>query len=389
MDKIRHLGYVSLLFILACHSCTDKRKNSIDADYSCMDTIRYDYRDDRNVVPRDSVFGRISFVPLETRDDNLIGMVDQVLFGDSTIIIVDRYIANGVFLFDFNGRYVGRMSMQGNGRNEYRRLAYVSKRPDGLFAILDDVSNLIMLFDERGNHMRTGVSDLYASAMEFIGQDMMAFNIYARYPDFEKPYYGASFVVKNQDMDVEYLFAYPGFDNHFNYSRYYNLYSYADKVYCNVNFEDYIYEMDRDGVKAKYRILFGPENVSRHPFKTQEDYLALKKQYPYFEGEFVELDDYTYIMFRGNNGRELIYRHSDKDTYALSSGFNNPLIAFFRRPMARFGQNTLVCALPVSEALLCKGVLTATSPQNEEINRFFSSVTADSNPILFFFDIVL
>jgi len=39
--------------------------------------------------------------------------------------------------------------------------------------------------------------------------------------------------------------------------------------------------------------------------------------------------------------------------------------------------------------LLCKGVLTATSPQNEEINRFFSSVTADSNPILFFFDIVL
>ena len=380
--------FFAIVFFVAIISCNEKRIIPNQADFSDVDSIIYDYSDKENIIPRDSVFGKISFIALETVDDNLIGMVDQVLFGDSTIIIVDRMIANGVFLFDMEGKYVGRMSRLGNGHNEFRRLSYVSKRPDNNFAVFDELSNNIMIFDERGKHIETIKSDMFSSAMEFIGQDHIAFNIFARYPDFYEPYYGASFVIKGLDMKLKYLFGHPGFDNHFNYTRYYNLYSFNDIVYCNVNFEDVIYELGVDSVKAKYRIIYGPDNVNNHQYKTKEEYYALMELYPFFEGEFIELDDYTYLMFRGENGRELFYKHSTKETLALSSGYNNPMISFFRRPLARYGDKTMVCALPVSEALYCKNILMQTSPDDKNVTELFSSISVDSNPILFFFDVV-
>ena len=247
---------------------------------------------------------------------------------------------------------------------------------------------MIMVFDERGKYVETVHSDLYASAMEYVDNEVMAFNVFARYPDFVEPYCGASFVVKDKDMGIRYLFAKTGLDNSFSYSRYYNLYSYDNRVYCNVNFEDFIFELKPDGVKARYRILFGPENVSNHAFETEEQYYKLKAQYPYFEGEFMELDDYTYLMFRGQNGRELFHKHSTKETFALSTGFNDPMTAFFRRPLARYGDRTMVCALPVSEVLACRGILSGPSVNAEEIKKLYSTINVDSNPVLFFYEVV-
>ena len=263
MKDYKFMGHIACLLCLIVSVSCGRREKFFDADYSDMDTIFYDYTDQEHVISRDSVFGKISFLALETTDRNLIGMVDQVLFGDSTIIVVDRYIANSAFMFDFNGKYIGRMSRLGNGRHEYRRLTYVSKRPDGLFAVFDDISNMIMVFDERGKHVETVHSDLYASAMEYIDNEVMAFNVFARYPDFVEPYCGASFVVKDKDMGIRYLFAKTGLDNSFSYSRYYNLYSYDNRVYCNVNFEDFIFELKPDGVKARYRIRLTDEEIEQ------------------------------------------------------------------------------------------------------------------------------
>ena len=92
-------------------------------------------------------------------------------------------------------------------------------------------------------------------------------------------------------------------------------------------------------------------------------------------------------MFRGENSRELIYKHSSKDTYALSKGYDNPMISFFRRPIARYNENTLVCVLTASEVMLTKGVLMMTAKDNKDVKALYSSVDPDSNPVLFFFDV--
>lgn len=198
-------------------------------------------------------------------------------------------------------------------------------------------------------------------------------------------YKNKHFAIKDINMKDKYQFGKVNLAPSFNYSRYFNLYKYNDTVYCNVNFQDYIYELGADSVKAKYRLEYGPENISHHQYSTKEEYYALQELYPYYNGEFVELKDYTYIRFRGEDGLELIYDHKSKQTFAMSSGFNRPMTAFFRLPIARIGDNTMVCPLTASELILVRGALK----EDEDLKRLYSNLSIDSNPVLFFYDVEL
>lgn len=388
MKRIKIISVIAVLIIIV--SCNKRSIYPNEADYSTVDTIFYDY-EEGYIIPRDSAFGSINYITLETNEDNLIGTVDQIILGDSTIIIVDSYIAKAVFMFDYEGNYIGRISNHGNGRNEYIELSYVCQKADKTIALLDEMGGKIMIYDERGNYKKSIMSDIYANAMEFINDDLIAYDIYNRYPKNYDPYDNVSFAVRDKKQNVKYLFGLTDYQHEFNYSRYYNLYSFDNVVYCNVNFDDYIYELGLDSVKAKYRIIYGPENVNNHPYKSKEELYSLQRYYPFFEGEFIELSDYTYLMYRGENGLELLYNHSNKETYALSLGFDNPLCAFFRRPLARFGDNTMVCAISASDVYSSRNVLAnrnAPNDQKEKINALFQNIALDSNPVLFFFEVV-
>jgi hypothetical protein len=390
--KMKHYSIVNVaavisLLLLLFISCNKGAVFKGEADYSDVETIRYDYTKD-NFIPRDSVFGDISFVKLETRDDNHIGMVNQVLLGDSTIIVVDWTIANGVFMFDFDGKYLGKISGLGDVHNEYRRLSYVCKKSDNTIALFDEWSNKIMMYDERGHYIKSIYTNLLsASAMEFISDDLMAYDIYFKFPTYNEKYGNMSFLINNLNMETKYKFGRTDFKP-FSYTRCYNLYSYDNHVYCNVNFKDCIYELKEDGVKAKYRLLYGPENVTEHSFKTKNEYNELQELYPYFDGDFVELKDYTYVMFSGENGRELLYKHSTKETFALSSEFDNPMVTFFRHPNVRYKDNIMVCALSAAEVCYCLMAIIPQTPENNSVKALFPGINIDTNPILFFYELV-
>ena len=57
--------------------------------------------------------------------------------------------------------------------------------------------------------------------------------------------------------------------------------------------------------------------------------------------------------------------------------------------MARYKDNTLVCALTASELLVHRSMLSEASIQKETVDRLFSAIDIDSNPVLFFFEVVL
>lgn len=366
-------------------SCHNNNRMFINADYSSVDTICYDYEKNEFEIPRDSVFGNIRYIVLETTDENLIGLVEQVFFCDSTIIVVDGRVSKGVFMFDYNGKYIGQISALGNGHHEYRELSYVCKRPDNRIVIVDEFTEVMMVFDERGQFIESSRNLMFLSAMEYVDMDHIAYNIYRIYSPNDDTYGRMSFVVKGLDNKDKYQFGSHNFTEEKIFTRYYNLYSFDGKVYCNVNFQDYIFELGVDSVKAKYRLEFGPQNVTHYHYNSIYDYKRLHYLYPYYNGEFIELDDYTYVVFRGEEGRELIYDHASKRTYALSFGFNKPMTAFFRRPIARYGDNTIVCAISITELFVSRGSMD----KDDELEQLCSKVTTDSNPVLFFYDVVL
>ncbi len=389
--KKKLLGFF-FLFIQAYTFLSCNRINKIDqiADYSNMDTIMYDIKSG-NAIPRDKALDMVRFIKLETTKDNLIGKIDQVLFGDSTIIVVDKKNAKAIYLFDYDGKYIGRISRIGNGPHEYIGIKYVTKRTDGKIAVFDELKNHIMLFNERGSYVSEINTDLFANSFEFMDTTNIMFNISNRYYRGYKPYDCYSFALKDIEMDIKYLFGYAYFGEDFHMVRNYNLYNYGDTLYCNVNFNDMIYVMGKDGVTAKYSLILKPHSASDFSFKTQDEYESIRKDYPFFDGDFIELKDYSYIHYRGMSSKlmfDLIYNHNTKTTKSVSNYFNSPLLSFFSYPITRYSDNTLVCCVNASQVMIFKDNLFEKSGATEELNLLYMDLSADSNPILFFYEVI-
>ena len=389
--KIKLLGFYFLL-ILAYTFLSCNRINKIDqiVDSSNMDTIMYDIQTG-NTIARDEALDNVRFIKLETTKDNLIGKIDQVVFGDSTIIVVDKKNAKAIYLFDYDGKYVGRISRIGNGPNEYIGIKYVTKRTDGKIAVFDELKSHIMLFDERGSYISEIKTDLFANSFEFMDTTNIIFNISNRYYRGYKPYDCYSYALKDMKMDIKYLFGYAYFGEDFHMVRNFNLYNYGDTLYCNVNFKDIIYVMEKDGVSAKYNLILKPHSASDFLFKTQDEYESIRKEYSFFDGDFIELRDYSYIHYRGMSSKlmfDLIYNHKTNTTKSISYYFNSPLLSFFSYPITRYSDNTLVCCANASQVMKYKDNLFEKSGATDELSLLYKDLSADSNPILFFYEVI-
>ncbi len=378
------LGILAAMAVISCKN----RSYEISADISNVDTILYD-TEHPNIIPRDSIYDSVRYIKLETKKECLIGNVDDILLGDSTIVVMDKYIAQAAFLFDYNGHYLGQLSKMGRGPKEYLRVSDVALF-GGKIVLLDEIKGKMMFFDERGHYLDEIDSEIFATAVEFIDSDNILFDISERYSVGHKPYGDYSFVLKNRNMDIKYLFGKPNHGKGFNFCRTVNLIKCGDSIYGNVNYMDVIYVLDKDGARAKYNLVLKPYSGSDFPFTTQDELFENHRRYSYFNGEFIELKDYSYIFYRAHENENiysLLYNHKTKTTRAISNGFDDPMSCFFYFPIARYSDNTLVCAVKSSQMNWFKGTLNDALQDSEMLQNLYSDISNDSNPVLFFYQI--
>ena len=136
---------VILIFLAMAASCSRSSINEREL-FANADTITIDF-DNPTIYEWSSFVDSISFLKLQTTDKSIIGQIDDILFMDSTIVIVDKRIAQAVFLFDYNGRYKTKLSHMGNGPKEYLNLTYVFKMSDSVVAIQDRKKRKVMCFN--------------------------------------------------------------------------------------------------------------------------------------------------------------------------------------------------------------------------------------------------
>jgi hypothetical protein len=100
--------------------------------------IEFDYQ--TNLMPFDSLFDDIFFVKLETTDNSLIGQISQILFTSDRIIVVDRFVANAVTVFDQSGKFLNTIGNFGQAPHEYTYLGQVCLTPDKTMLVIYDTS---------------------------------------------------------------------------------------------------------------------------------------------------------------------------------------------------------------------------------------------------------
>lgn len=377
--------------VLLLAACSKPMVQQQSADWSSVDTVLYD-PDNTLQIMRETAIDSVWYVKLETVEESMIGSVDEIIFCDSTIIVADKRIGQTISMFDYQGHFLGRMSNLGNGPQEYLSLLNIAKLPDGTIAIYDSRRQKIDIFDERGNYLENIQCNQYARSVQFIDGETMVFDHGTTFRNKELEVDGgyASYLVKDRKMKTLYKFGATNFEDGFNFTRHYNLYSFDGKVFCNVNFEDIIYEMGRTAVCARYRLLMKPDQSSNYPISTIEDIKKLDNRYNHFNGNFIELKDYSYfnvaIMNPNYCATNLLFNHKDKRTYVLINDFNDPMMAFFGIPEYRYGDNCLV-SWSSSSSIISHVDFMEEGSDDPNLLKLVDGMKRDDNPVLFFYRI--
>lgn len=382
----KYLFFLSFLFVV--FSCTDSI-NVRPTDYSMIDTILINTEDCTYDV-RDSIFKKVSYIKLETTENNLIGRINQLFFVDSTIVVVDKTIAKAVYLFDIQGNFKTKVSGLGRGPHEYLSLIHVFiDRDSHTIGINDMIKSEINYFDLDGRYVRTFNYDFPFNEVESLGGGLLVCNIhqgrFEEYPSLND----YSFVILDEDNKPEYVFGDDNSTPEMNVSRNRNLYPSGNHVFCSVNFTNIIYELTDSGAIARYQLKAVPEDLKDVSFKSGDEAIEYFHLHVDFPGFYVELKDYTILAIDvPENGRQFfVYNHNNCETYRIPSDSSNPLMSFFSTPFFVGNDNSVVVSANSAALIDLKNELNSFGLQDNRLEELSNNLEMESNPVLILYEL--
>ena len=143
------LGFLLFTMLIAC---SGSKKHSIDLSDDI--TIITANDPDKNIKIED-IYDSLEMIPLETKEECLIGYIHKVERFEDRIYILD---ANGMTLglFDTDGKYISHINKPGRGPDEYLSINFFRVDPISRKILLsDNFSRKIFIYDLDLNHEKT------------------------------------------------------------------------------------------------------------------------------------------------------------------------------------------------------------------------------------------
>jgi len=120
----------------------------------------------------------ITYVPLETSDKSLLGMLNKVIITDSYIAVYSSIAENGILLFDHSGDFIRQISRNGRGPGEYLAMYGVYDyclSPDGEKIYLLVSGFNCLEYDVEGKYFKTHKIDSFPSRMLPLDDNLFVF----------------------------------------------------------------------------------------------------------------------------------------------------------------------------------------------------------------------
>lgn len=351
-----------ILVIIIFFSCNNRYSNNDNiASKFNVDKIKTFVFDESNVnnlnikkvkssIIVDSIFSpNVHFIRLETNKECLIGQIDKIFFTDSLIFVIDKRITKSVYVFNSRGDYKFRISERGKGPSEYIDIQDVEiNKWKKQVAILDGYSRKINYYTYSGefiNSHSTAPLILYSLA-----------NIDSLIYLFDKGrYHENDQVVMLRDArlfcsDMSNIYS-KGISieketDNFHWNTLRQLWKFDDRIFFNKPFHDTIYRITKDTIYADYFLNLNGDNI---PYKeklklTDEQFIKYKEYYAYFNGDFIDLNDFAY--FQTIYPDACLHTFYSKKSGNLISGIDfkmeNPFFHFMGKPIAIHRDNTIV-----------------------------------------------
>ena len=385
--------WLAYLYCICFFSCKELHKeSSLPLETAESKMLELDIDLDKNTLPFDSLMDFVSFVKLETTEDNLIGGISQILFVNNKIIVVDFDVSKTITVYDESGKFLNKIGKLGQGPEEYAYLGHVILTPDKSTVVVVDMgSGNLKYFGLDGNFIKSVKFPFWFSRCEFINDNIIAGH-----------YSGGNMVQKNNVSykpqlvitDLKGNILSSGFQSfyskNFASTTFMPLLKFDNEVIYCPPFSDTIYHVSEKGLCPLYHL-----NIQRaSPIiidnnTTDNSWEEYKENNPFFNGEIIELKDVTMINISErykNWSRFIIYSKKQDKIFGCTGTLSNPFFRIFSVPKARYKDDMIVVDERASNIIANRNIFYQLGEKNI-VDKLFKDLTEDNNPVLFFYKI--
>lgn len=390
-DLLKYGSYIAVTaFLLTNMGCHSPQSKGNAGEYVTSDSTLVQV----NIDPTggesysfDSLIDDISYIRLETNDDCLIGNIHQILCTNDYVFILDAFVANSVYCFDKQGRFIRKIGKMGQGPGEYFRLCKIALTSDQKQIVLYDW-NRLHYYDLKGNYIKGVSPGFYANDIELVNDEFIAGFKEAGIGDDPKR---RMLAVYDKDFNLLYR-EFPTFYNEFFHMNngMHPLRSFGSEIYLQEPWTHSVYKIEKERCYEKYRINIVGGGYPERPDDMDEDtFLKISGTKFHFK-DYVLLKDYALFYFSKDGltwSPFVIYSHKTRRTYRCNGESSNPL--FFTHwvmnvPPVRYDDGTFLIPHPATEVMRMKNAIYNSPLINDtKLMKLYDGLTEDSNPVLF------
>ncbi|MGY6520207.1 MAG: 6-bladed beta-propeller [Mongoliitalea sp.] len=145
LNQLLFLSSFILPFFIACTTHQDRNLANAEIVIDVDTSVKLNYSD---------IFESLEIIPLESTHELLVGDIDQVLFAENRIFIVDENKTKSLFIFDGSGKLVKRIESKGLGPGElFKPTSAQVLDKENQLVIFDGRQGKCMFYDYDGNFL--------------------------------------------------------------------------------------------------------------------------------------------------------------------------------------------------------------------------------------------
>ncbi len=373
---MKHYFFALIFASLLLYSCGHGQNNN-ESDSAPLQVVVVPEQAD---MPIDSIIEKVDYIKLGDTGDVLIGDVSKLWITPQHIVIVDKFKAMSIFVFDRSGNAQVVINRLGRGPQEYTSLTDVCLTPDQQrIVVLDNSKKKLLYYNMEGDFLYDKntsfwIGDLaYADEQHIIAKTYGAQNEDPGLTSYE-----------NKDDNLYILDTLM----HIKQSmmpRTAILKQFEDRLYVNAIHGDTIYRVaGNDGLVPQYRLDMSAINgVTNFGEESMEKVMEIRKNNAYFPNDYVDGKDFALFRFSmpvAPHMQLVMHNKHTGQNYSIEGTSKKALNIYFMEVSYAF-DDQFIAAIP---AFRFVGDNTPM-PGSEQRAVIQKNLTDEDNPVLLFY----
>jgi len=314
---------ISLTLLASCNNSGQSKKSQTSQTENIGEGLRIDVDLTKQPVMYTSdLYDTMSYIPLETNPDCMIGTISQLLFIDNKFIISDDNTAKSIFVFDSKGKFLNKIGRQGRGPQEF-------DSPNDI--VFNKYRNELIIWSNNDKKLLT-----YKPDGSFVSEVKLDWRIYALSVLDENTLilYFNNMVNTNIAKGEEYNFVcidlkgnvisrqvpFDSNNDKFSGPCQFSFEKYNDSLRFFYPYQNTIFNVYQDSLVPKYFINYGKQNIPKDFTKGKtwrETNDELKKLDIAILSRFMETDS---ILYLGTSYKKYAFNNIYNSVYFKKSG---------------------------------------------------------------------